>query len=179
MPRTVRELTTAVASGDPEALAVLYRERFDWLYAEAQRCTGRDESFCLDVVQDVMMKMIRKMKPLNDEGQLIAWLRTVLHRCAYDRLRAERRLRQREREVAINADASTTANIDDSRLDWLAAQLTSLNAEQSQLIRLRFRLGWTLHQVAAFLGLKPGAVDGRINRTLATLKERAAEDAHE
>ena len=31
------------------------------------------------------------------------------------------------------------------------------------MLVLRFRLGWTLQRIAATLGIKPGAVDGRVD----------------
>ena len=65
MTQPVRELTAAIASGDTEALASLYREHFDSLYGQARRITGRDESFCLDVVQDAFMRVIRSI-PIMD-----------------------------------------------------------------------------------------------------------------
>lgn len=179
MPRSIRELTSALASGDSEALAVLYRERFDWMYAEARRCTGRDESFCLDVVQDAMLKVIRAMKPLDDEPQLIAWLRTVVQRCAYDRLRADKRRLRHELNASAALPAESATPVDDGRLAWLANQVRELSEDKGQLLGLRFGLGWTLQQIGSRLGLKPGAVDGRLNRTLAALRKNALEEFHE
>ncbi len=179
MALSVLELTSAIASGDSEALALLYRQRFDGLYAEARRCTGRDEAFSLDVVQDVMLKVIRSMKPLQNESQLIAWLRTVLHRCAYDRLRAERRLKVREAKVSASSAEEIVAPRDNEHLNWLAGQLNILSDEQRHLFKLRFGLGWTLSQIGAAIGLRPGAVDGRLNRALSAMRHAALEDQHE
>jgi hypothetical protein len=44
-------LTRAIARGDRDALATFYNAWFDRSYAAARRLTGRDESFCLDVVR--------------------------------------------------------------------------------------------------------------------------------
>ena len=178
LDRLVRELTRAIASGDTEAFAQFYRERFDAMYAHARRCTGRDEAFCLDVVHDAMLKIIHQMKSFDEESALRAWLGTIVRRCAYDRLREESRRARRERRVA-RTEAASTVDGRKEHLEWLARRLSILNDEQNRLLSLRYRLGWTLQQIGSLLGLNPGAVDGRINRTLAALRENAAEDLHE
>jgi DNA-directed RNA polymerase specialized sigma24 family protein len=47
------------------------------MYRWARRATGRDEAFCLDVVQDAMMRIIRSLKPLQSERQLRGYLRAA------------------------------------------------------------------------------------------------------
>ena len=95
-----RAQTAAIAAGDTAAFARFYDRWFDTVYAEAARATGRDEAFCLDVVQDAMMRVIRSMRPLPAEDDVRRWLRAVVHSCAYDRLRSETRRRRRETAAA-------------------------------------------------------------------------------
>jgi DNA-directed RNA polymerase specialized sigma24 family protein len=45
-----------------------------------------------------------------------------------------------------------------------------------QLIHWRYRLGWTLQRIAETVGLKPGAIDGRLRRALERLRLRAEEE---
>ncbi|MFG0274778.1 MAG: RNA polymerase sigma factor [Phycisphaerales bacterium] len=174
----VRRITAAIASGDPEAFARLYKARFDFVYAVVRRRTGLDEAACLDIVQDAMLKVIRRMKPLPNEAALDAWLRRVALRCAYDHLRRERRLRSRER-AAAKADAAPAQSVDPDALDWLRDELGALDRATADLIDLRFRAGLTLGAIGRRVGLSPGAVDGRINRALDTVRKRAdQEDRH-
>jgi RNA polymerase sigma factor (sigma-70 family) len=176
---SVRELTAAVASGDTEAFARLYRDRFDEMYAEARRATGRDESFCLDVIQDAMLRVIKSMKVMDTEQRLRAWLRVVVQSCAYDRLRSEAR-RQRREQAALATTQSASPDGDlAERLEWLRGEMAELEAPQAQLLMLRYRLGWTLQRIGSALGLKPGAVDGRVGRALSTLRRRARESFDE
>ena len=173
MNGSVRELTAAVASGDSEAFARLYRGRFDEMYVEARRATGRDESFCLDIVQDAMIRVIRSMKPLETEQHLRTWLRVVVQSCAYDRLRKEARRRRWEQAAA---DARRAASRDDDlseKLEWLRRELATLDDPQARLLTMRYRLGWTLRRIGDAVGLKPGAVDGRLGRLTASLRRRA------
>ena len=170
-------MTAAIASGNTEAFARFYRDWFDRAFADARRATGRDESFCLDVVQDAMMRVVRAMRVMESEGELRNWLRVVVTRCAYDRLRKEKRTRMREAGVAGEDEA--TGQVLDERLAWLQAELNTLDAGTRSLFVLRFRLGWTLDRIGRLLGLKAGAVDGRIRRATQELKQKATQSHDE
>jgi len=171
---SICQLTRAIASGDTEAFARFYRRWFDRMYAEANRVTGRDESFCLDVVHDGMMRVIRFLGPMDSEAVLWSWLRAVIRSCALDRLRRE--MRRRKREQAGEGIAPPAAPDDlEERLAWLRKELAALDGREAALLTMRHRFGWTLRQVADAVGLNPGAVDGRLRRTLQTLRRRAKE----
>ena len=175
----VKALTTAIASGDTEAFARFYRAWFDAMYADAVRATGRDEAFCLDVVQDAMLRIIRRMKPMATEGDLRRWLRAVVQSCAYDRLRGESRRRRRE-AAALPRDPGTrtvTGHGDlRRRLQWLELQLRTCDDASVRMLLMRHRFGWTLQQIGVALGIKPGAVDGRLRRLVGGLRRTAQEE---
>lgn len=173
---STREITSAIASGDTRAFEHLFRDRFDGMYAEARRVTGKDEAFCLDVVQDAMIRVIRSMKPMNDDAQLRNWLCVVVRTCAYDRLRKDTRRRRREREsVDARAENAVEDGKQAERLAWLERELKTLDEPEARLLVLRFQLGWTLERIGRVLGLKTGAVDGRLGRLVGSLRRRARE----
>lgn len=146
------------------------------MLAIARQATGRDESFCMDVVQDAMLRVIRRLPIIDDEPALSAWIRRVVISAAYDRLRSELRRARREKSFARDqAHASRTGPADDERLIWLRQRLAELEPDAASLIRLRFGLGWTLARISASLGLKPGAVDGRIGRVAKRMRDRTEE----
>jgi DNA-directed RNA polymerase specialized sigma24 family protein len=58
---------------------------------------------------------------------------------------------------------------------WLEARLAELDPSRSLLIAMRFRLGATLEHIGRVVGLGPGAVDGRIGRSLAQMRAAAQE----
>lgn len=173
---SIRELTGAIASGDTEAFASFYRDWFDRAYGFARRATGRDEAFCLDVVQDAMLRVIRSMREMDSEQDVSNWLFAVVKSCAYDSLRKERRRIAREstgrRQAEVNEELS-------ERLAWLRAELAHLDPGVFPLLALRYRFGWTLERIGQTLGIKPGAVDGRIRRTASELKKKWAETQDE
>ena len=174
MSQPVDQLTRRIASGDPEAFAEYYRRYFDRMYRRARSTCRRDESFCLDVVQDAMLKAMRRMRPIETEAALGAWTDALVRSCAVDRIRSDLRRRMRE-ETAARRRSETGPAPAGIGPAWIEARLEGLDAEQVQLIVRRFRFGWTLQRIGESLGLGAGAVDGRIRRALAALRRSAGE----
>ncbi|MEO1128919.1 MAG: RNA polymerase sigma factor [Planctomycetota bacterium] len=164
-------LTRAIASGDTEAFARLYDRSFDRLLHAVRRDIGRDEAFCLDVVQDTFMKVIRSIPTLQTQAQLDAWLRRTLLRTALDAMRRERR-RSRRESAHLPPDAPPVSE----RIGWLEQQLQTLADEEVGLIIERYRFGWTLQRIGAGLGISAAAAHARINRILRRLRDSSGED---
>lgn len=175
MKCSTTDLTTRIASGDPVALAVFYEQWFDHIYREAQRLTRRDEQECLDVVQDVMLRVVKSIKPMDSEARVAGWLRTVVRSCVYDRFRAEEARLRRQRARAHRDAPARHESIDSDQLDWLRSEIDSLEEHLRRPLLLRIINGFTLAQIGGLLGLTPGAVDGRVNRAMNTLRRRAKE----
>lgn len=166
----IEQLTRAIRAGDTDAFAALYDATFDLMLAQARRCTGRDEAFCLDVVQDACIRIIKSIRPLPTRRALERWLGVVVRSCAYDRLRSECRRRRRELERPAHdvRDKSMIEQSDDREqlLIWLGAQMRALPDADLRLLSWRYRMGWTLERIGRALRISPGAVDGRLTRLL-------------
>jgi RNA polymerase sigma factor (sigma-70 family) len=185
----VDKLTAAMAAGDAGAVETFYRRFFDRLYAWARRATRRDEAFCLDVVQEAVLRIVRTIRPVPTEPQLVAWLRLVVNTTAYDLLKVERRRARRETQVLVAAaardhrgdrDGERSAGepdtaADDEQITWLKVQLDAMDPAIARMIELRFQRRWTLGRIGAMFGLSTGTVDGRLRRALATLRKKARE----
>lgn len=150
------------------------------MYREARALTRRDESFVLDVVHDAMLKVIRSIKPFSTDEKLESWLRTVVKSCALDLLRREARRIRRERKAAPSEsipaeDAAPDRAVHAEQLAWLRSELVRMGPDRAAMLHLRHQRGWTLARIGTMLGLSTGAVDGRINRTMAAMKVRSQE----
>lgn len=182
MGESIRRITKAVASGDPEAFSRFYEKYFDDLYRMARYATKRDEQFCLDVVQDAMMKVIKSIPILDSDPTLRAWLRRTVYSCAIDRLRIEARQGRAERRAAETARHPDDADLvtgTRERMHWLEKQLAELDGSSQTLLIMRHRFGWTLARIGRELGLSTGAVDGRLSRLIDRLRQKAKGAAHD
>lgn len=179
MNPTTRELTRAIGSGDPEAFSRFYEAWFDRMFAIAATQTRRDESFCLDVVQDAMMKVIRRMPVVESEAALAAWLKRAVVTTAYDRIRAESRRRRHEKGAPRSSAASGDEVSDEAVLARLRAELGRLDPPLERILHARHALGWTLARIGSAMGLSPSAVDGRLGRATRLLATRLSEGPHD
>ncbi|HTW94687.1 MAG TPA: sigma-70 family RNA polymerase sigma factor [Tepidisphaeraceae bacterium] len=173
---TTEKLTRGMAAGDGKAIEWFYRRYFDWLLAEAVRASRRDEAFCLDVVQEAVLRIVRTVRCVQSEAQFRTWLRLVVQTCAYDAIRAEMR-RQKREAMAVKPSASVEASdgADGEQLRWLEGQIQRLDPELGRIMEMRFKQGWKLRRIAEKLGISVGTVDGRLRRAIIDLRRRAEE----
>lgn len=169
----IADLTAAMARGDQEAVATFYRRYFDLLYTQARRAARRDEAFCLDVVQEAVLRIIRSIRKADSEAQLMAWLKLVVRTAAYDLLKSERR--RKVREAVTVPVASQRLETDDDRIEALRGEISALDPQLARMLEMRYGDDWTLASVAEFFGLSVGAVDGRLRRALRVLRQRVTE----
>jgi RNA polymerase sigma factor (sigma-70 family) len=173
---SIGPLTAGMAAGDGPAVEAFYRRYFGWLYREARRATGRrDEAFCLDVVHDAVLRVVRTVRRVDSAPQFAGWLKLVVRTTAYDLLRAESRRQRREAQRGPPA-ASDEEPADAERLAWLRRRIASLDPKLVRMIELRFEARWSLGRIAALFGVTIGTVDGRLRRALSHLREMAREE---
>src|SRR5690606_31080357 len=91
-----RELVTAVAAGDEQAFAALYRRRRGDVYRFAYAMT-RSAPFAQDMVQEVFLALLENAARYDPaRGSVRAWLLGAARYAVLDRLRAERRFAVRD-----------------------------------------------------------------------------------
>ena len=164
-PGNTKALSRRIAAGDTAAFAVFYEHWFGRCVEDTRRRTGLDESACLDIVQDAMLRVATNMPVFESEAELERWMRRVLVNGARDRIRSESRRVRRESQLRPEPTEQ-----DRDAIRELSGRLAALDAESGELLKRRFDLGWTLERIGRELGLAPGAVDGRIRRVLSKLR---------
>ncbi len=173
-----QSLSTAMSAGDRNAVETFYRRYFDWLHAQARRMSRRDDAFCLDIVQEAILRIVRTIRPVKTERQLRAWLRLVVQTTALDLLRSEKRRQERELVVAGRGEFCPEPS-DHEQHEWLKAQIARFDPQIVRMIELRYEQRWTLGRISKSLGLSIGTIDGRLRRAIQQLRDRAIEDFDE
>jgi RNA polymerase sigma factor (sigma-70 family) len=170
-----------MAAGDCDAIARFYGQHFEMMFLEARNASRRDEQFCLDVVQEAMLKVIRSIRPMDAELQLTTWTRRLVRNATYDQLRTEIRRRKREARSAARPNELSKKELEalEAQATWLASELEEMAADKSYLLIARYGWGWSLRQIGADLGISAGTVDARIRRLLRRLRQRYRETVHD
>lgn len=176
------EISRRMADGDSDAFVQVYEACYEQVLKAAQRYTGGDLDTAKDIVQEVFLKLMRSMRPMPDERQLRGFVRVTTKCVALDFLKGERRrsgtlrkFSEGHSEGHVVTECAESLDQLSARILWLTEQLQSLSADQRQLLDWRYRLGWTLESIGRRLGLKSGAIDGRIRRVLQQLKRQSEE----
>lgn len=175
-----RRQSLGVSRGEREAFGALYAERFERVYRLARRLTGRDEAFCLDVVQETFLRVAKSMPAMSTATDVDRWMIRVTHTAALDLLRCEERERGRRERCCGESDVcETSRDHAQERARWIAQQIATLDAEDAAMLRSRFVLGGTLKESGQAAGKTGAAAHGRIRRLLAMLRAAARGSEHE
>lgn len=160
-------LLAMVGEGREDALAGLYDRYGKLAYSLALRVL-RDRQFAEDAVQEAFVAVWRTASTFEAErGSARAWVLTLVHRRAVDRVRSEQRHLEtnagaEEREPAAESAASV------ERLRIRKA-LRRLAPAERRMLALAYYEGLTQAEIADTLGVPIGTVKSRTARGLARL----------
>ncbi|MEZ6233012.1 MAG: sigma-70 family RNA polymerase sigma factor [Phycisphaerales bacterium] len=164
-------LCARVGRGDREAFGVLYEAWFERCYAMARGFTRRDESFCLDVVQETMLRVARRIPAMRGEAELARWMVRAVHSSAIDLLRREARARTRERAAAAReVDGIGDGASEAAAGEWLERALRDVDEQERAMLQLRYGRDATLEEVGRSAGVSGDAAHGRLRRLIQRLR---------
>ncbi len=172
-------LAQRIAAGDAVAFGHFYDLWFESACRIVRTVSRRDESFCLDVVHDAMLRVVKSIRGLRDEAAVHRWMVQTLTSTAIDRLRSEQRRARRESRWAEATDSSVADPVAlaeaAERADWVQCRLAELEPDERQLLVARFGRDETLERVGQGCGISGDAAHGRIRRILTRLREAAGQ----
>lgn len=167
--------------GDERAFVAFYNDWFPTIVSWARELTGRDDAFCLDVVQETMIRVIRSMPRLETHAAFVAWLRAATRSAAIDLIRRQLSDTARARAAAKpeRVDAAMPL-VDDEAIASLLGALERLDPEDQLLLRVRAKASASFEELAAALGGTPDSLYGRARRAMVRLRgmlDREVRDA--
>jgi RNA polymerase sigma-70 factor, ECF subfamily len=167
-------LLTRVARGDHDAYAAVY-DRTAGQVLGLVRTVVRDPAQSEEVMQEVLLDVWRSASRFDAElGSAAAWVMTLAHRRAVDRVRSEQKSAERERRVASSGVAyDEVAEAVEARLDRERVRrcLGSLTELQRESVTLAYYGGYTYREVARLLGVAVGTVKTRMRDGLIRLRD--------
>jgi RNA polymerase sigma-70 factor (ECF subfamily) len=171
-------LMLATAKGDQRAFAALYDRMAPAVYGLALRVL-RDPSLAEEVTQEVLLTVWSAASGFHPaRGSARAWVMTIAHRRAVDRVRAEQSVRTRNRRLAattVERPFDQVAEEVATRHSRLTAQrqvrtaLGRLSPAQQTSVEMAYFGGHTYREVAEALQVPLGTVKTRIRDGLRRL----------
>ncbi|HEY4226115.1 MAG TPA: ECF RNA polymerase sigma factor SigK [Pseudolysinimonas sp.] len=170
------DLLQQVAAGDRDAFAQLYDRTAPRVFGLVKRLL-RDHAQSEEVTQEIFLEIWQTATRYDtSKGGAIAWMLTMTHRRAVDRVRASQASRDRDarigiRDFAIEYDSvaeSVEVRIESERVKEAMMRLTEL---QRQAVQLAYFGGYSHSEVAAMLSVPIGTVKTRLRDGMIRLRD--------
>jgi RNA polymerase sigma-70 factor (ECF subfamily) len=165
--------------GDQDSFACLYDTLGPRVFGLARRVIG-NHTQAEEVTQEIFLEVWRKAPEFDHRlGSALAWVLTIAHGRAVDRVRRERSSRDRDDRVARRDSAPPFDQVSERvevRLEHEAVReaLAGLSALQRQALVLAYYEGLTQRQIAERLGAPLGTVKTRLRDGLIRLEAALA-----
>jgi RNA polymerase sigma-70 factor (ECF subfamily) len=170
------ELLLRVAGGDQRAFEDLYTLVSGPVFGLVKRVV-RDPAQSEEVAQEVLLELWRSARRFDPgRGSALAWVLTLAHRRAVDRVRSARAAVDREQREALRARAPAFDQVAEEveaglEREWVRRCLNRLTALQRQSVTLAYYEGYTYREVAERLSLPLGTVKTRMRDGLTRLRD--------
>ena len=163
-----------VARGDTAAFDVVYEQIASSVFGIVLRVM-RDPAQSEEVSQDVMLEIWRDAAKFDPQrGSAMAWVTTLAHRRAVDRVRSVQKQSDRELRVAtadIPYDEVAEAAESTFERERVRRCLDSLTDLQRESVNLAYYRGYTYGQIASLLGVPTGTIKTRMRDALVRLRD--------
>jgi RNA polymerase sigma factor (sigma-70 family) len=171
-------VTRAVRGGSREALAEIYDRCANDVVTLLERSTHRDESFALDCLQEMFMKLAANPPIVDTHATLLAWMRVTALNVARTAIVAENRRHRRDAAhaaVEVYDEVHDEIHVEAPATRQALAEITrQLDEHERMLLRLRHLEGMRIRSIAVALGATPQAIESALRRIVARLRSGGA-----
>jgi len=173
---SIEGLLRNVAEGDRAAFAELYDRISNRVLGLVIRLL-RDRAQSEEVTQEVFLEIWQSAARFDaNRGSGMAWVLTVTHRRAVDRIRASQKSHERDLKIGIRdmerdfdgVSESVEIRLENERVKRAMSRLTSL---QREAVILAYYGGYSHSEMAQILGIPLGTVKTRLRDGMIRLRD--------
>jgi RNA polymerase sigma-70 factor (ECF subfamily) len=173
---SIEGLLRAVAEGDRGAFAEVYDRISSRVLGLIIRLL-RDRAQSEEVTQEVFLEIWQQAGKFDaNRGSGMAWVLTMAHRRAIDRIRASQKSRERDLRIGIrdmerdfdSVSESVEIRVENERVKRALSRLTPL---QREAVILAYYGGYSHSEMAQILGIPLGTVKTRLRDGMIRLRD--------
>ncbi len=181
-PQRLVALLARSSRGDEQAFAELYDLTASRVHGLARRVV-RDPAQAEEVAQEAYLEIWRQSARFDAaRGSALAWMLTIVHRRAVDRVRSAESAQERDQRYAAVGDGPEYDVVDEevtTRMESARVRraLDSLTEVQREAVTLAYYGGYTHREVADLLDVPLGTVKTRMRDGLIRLRDALGVEA--
>jgi len=173
---SIETLLRDVAEGNRAAFAEMYDRISSRVMGLVTRLL-RDRAQSEEVTQEVFLEIWQQASKFDaNRGSGMAWVLTMAHRRAIDRIRASQKSHERDLKIGIrdmerdfdNVSESVEIRVENERVKNAMSRLTSL---QREAVILAYYGGYSHNEMADILGIPLGTVKTRLRDGMIRLRD--------
>ena len=157
-------------AGDPGAFEDLVAVMERPLLYYATSLTGNKDDG-LDVLQDVWIKVLRRIGQLKEPSALRAWLYSITHGVAIDRIRRSRTREKAEEDHYAEFDEAGEPSFAEEDAAAIHEALGEIGLKHREALVLHFLQDLSMAEIGKIVGCSEGTVRSRIFYAKKAMKE--------
>jgi RNA polymerase sigma-70 factor (ECF subfamily) len=167
----VLELVDKAKNGDVNAFGKIYNTYLDRIYRYVYYQV-RDKAVAEDLTQEIFTKAWEALRKFKWKGKpFSSWLYRIAHNRTMDFFRAMKKDSRFINQTAVD-DCDPVQEAEGKFMhEQLASAISQLNAQQREIIILKFIEGLNNHEIAQVVGKSQGAIRVTQMRALAVLRQ--------
>ena len=171
---TEDELVIHLQQRDQQAFSYLYDNYAAALNAVVYRMVENKE-LSEDIMQEAFVKIWNNFTSYDKtKGRLFTWMLNLTRNLTIDTLRSK----GYKKQIKISSDENSVSNLQDSNFGiekfdtlGLAKQLSTLKADQRQIIDMAYFNGFTQDEISKELGIPLGTVKTKMRTAILSLRK--------
>ena len=163
-----------MVKGDEMAYRLFYDEYYERLRRYLLVVTAGNGDAARDALQSALLRVVKHIRHFSNENEFWCWLTVLAKTAFFDQTRKRKRywsfLERFTRHTEIEESIDTQADSDGQLLAMLEQSLSTLPAEEKQLIESKYLEGASVREIAEEFQTTEKAVESRLVRIRRKLK---------
>lgn len=170
-PSALRDLTARLARGEDRAWAEFHREYGPVVFRQLLGATRGNHELASEALQQTYLRVARHVRPCDAQPMFLSWLRVVARTALSDCRRRRQSFWHLLRRRADEPETDGAEN-DEALMQAVEHALTLLAAGDRALLEAKYFSGESVRVIADRLQITPKAVESRLTRARAELRQQ-------